>query len=132
MILLLTHLQGSATVLGQKHTIANLAVHGNELSVGIQTTRSTSKHLPITLELQRTYSSLVSLGNRGFRKKDTSSSLYHNSSSIKTCLSLHNQSLDENSISERNNLLLDRYYLKQSNAYHIRVCFWRKLPTTVE
>ena len=119
MILFLSHLQGSAAILGQKHTIANLAVHRNELSVGIQTTRSTSKNLLFTPKENTTYSSLVSLGNRGFRKKDTSSSLYDNSNSINSYLSLHNQSLDENSISERNNLLLDHYLSIQTKSYHI-------------
>lgn len=44
-IVLLSHLQRSASILGKENAIANLAVHGNELSVHIHAARSASDDL---------------------------------------------------------------------------------------
>lgn len=121
MILLLSHLQRSAAVLGEQNTITNLAVHGNELSVGIHTARSASKHLELIHSTSISYSSLVSLGHGGLGEENTSSSLSDQQTAHRTYLSLHNQSLDENSISEGDNLLLGYETLEMEVAYHEEV-----------
>lgn len=121
MILLLSHLQRSATVLREQNAITNLAVHGNELSVGIHTAGSASKHLELIHSTPISYSSLVSLGHGGLGKENTSSSLSDQQAVRTTYLSLHNQSLDENSISEGDNLLLGYEVLEMEVAYHEEV-----------
>lgn len=54
-VVLFSHLQRSASILGKENAIANLAVHGDELSVRIHAARSAGDDLDgETEELKRT------------------------------------------------------------------------------
>ena len=44
-VVLLSHLQRSASILGEQNAIAHLAVHGNELSVHVHAARSAGDDL---------------------------------------------------------------------------------------
>ena len=77
-ILLVFNLEGSASVLGKEDAIANLAIHGNQLSVAVQSAGADSQNLGVMLK-NGDYSSLVGLGDRSLRQQNTRGSLHTHS-----------------------------------------------------
>ena len=77
-ILLVFNLEGSASVLGKEDAIANLAIHGNQLSVAVQSAGADSQNLGVMLK-NGDYSSLVGLGDRSLRQQNTGGSLHTHS-----------------------------------------------------
>lgn len=81
-ILLVLNLKGSASVLGKEDAIANLAIHGNQLSVAVQSAGADSQNLRVMLK-NGDYSSLVGLGNRSLRQQNTGGGLHAHSIPIR-------------------------------------------------